>query len=279
MVVGIAGLGVIGGSIGLGLQERGLASTVVGYDVDPEAAKEAQECGCVQRLAPGLEELGSCDVVFVAAPPFAVRTILDRLEACRLDGTVVTDCASTKTKIVDWARTKPIRQTWFLGGHPIAGGEGSGPRGADASAFEGATWVLTPPATAVAGPIDVVESLIRGLGAQPLHMNAEDHDKHVAVLSHLPHALAGALVLAASGLERPGIGGGSWRDLTRVAGSNPALWRQILLQNRDAVLAALDLFDAGLAELRSALVHNDGDAIRAFFEDAKQAKRKQGERR
>jgi prephenate dehydrogenase len=276
MVVGIAGLGVIGGSIGLALQRKGLASEVVGCDVDGVAATQALESGCCTSLVPDSSGLAGSDVVFVAVPPNAVRTVLERIEAARGANTVVTDCTSTKAKAVEWARSKPERARWFVPGHPIAGGEGTGPAAAAADVFEGATWVLTP--LGEPEPLAAVERLIAGLGAVVLQMAADVHDRHVAVLSHLPHALAGALVLAADGLERPGIGGGSWRDLTRVAGSNPALWQQIFTQNRDAVLSALDAFDVALADVRAALKHNDADALRAFFEEARLAKGRQIER-
>jgi prephenate dehydrogenase len=276
MVVGIAGLGVIGGSIGLALQRRGLAVSVVGCDVDQDIMGEAMKAGCCTSVVGHSRDLGEADVVFVAVPPNAVRTVLERLEEGRGATTVVTDCTSTKAKVVEWAQQRPDRAKWFVPGHPIAGGEGTGPGAADANAFEGAFWVLT--SLGEPAPLQVVEGLVTAVGATPIQMTAESHDRHVAVLSHLPHALASALVLAAGGLERPGMTGGSWRDLTRVAGSNPGLWQQILLQNRDAVLAALDSFDSALGDLRAALGRNDGDAVRAFFEEARLAKRRQTER-
>lgn len=277
MVVGIAGLGVIGGSIGLALQRRGLAVSVVGCDVDESVAAEAFRAGCCTSLVSNSRDLGEADVVFVAVPPNAVRTVLERIEEGRGSATVVTDCTSTKARVVAWAGQKPDRAQWFVPGHPVAGGEGTGPGSADAAAFEGASWVLTP--LGESGPLTVVERLVAAMGATPLYMTADMHDRHLAVLSHIPHAIAGALVLAAAGLEMPGIAGGSWRDLTRVAGSNPGLWQQILLQNRDAVLAALGSFDSALSELRLAVEHNDGDAVRTFFEEARLAKRRQGEQK
>jgi prephenate dehydrogenase len=278
MVVGIAGLGVIGGSIGLALRQRAGVQTVLGCDLDPKAGEAALAAGCVTAVVNSTQDLAQSDVVFVAVPPQALRATLEALESAREGTTVVTDCTSIKGKAAEWAAQKETRASWFVGGHPMAGNEGSGAQFASAGLFDGAAWVLTPLGDPESEGVKTVEGLVRKFGAQPVHMSSEFHDKHVAVLSHFPHAVAAALLASAGGLDRPDIAGGSWRDLTRVAGSNPALWQHILLQNRDAVLAAMASFDAALAEFRTALQHNDGEALRAFFEEAKQSKKRQGGR-
>lgn len=275
MLVGIAGLGVIGGSIGLSLKSHGKAK-VIGYDVDPLVQEEALKLECVDAASKSLYEFGDCDWVFAAVPPHAVRQCLDKLESAVKPGAIVTDCASVKGFINDWAAKNPDREKWFVGGHPMAGNEGTGPSNADASLFAGSKWIITPTAGTPADVLAQLNEMIRCLGANPVEMTAEDHDRHVALLSHVPHALAATLVQMSANLDSPEVAAGSWRDLTRVAGSNPELWQHIFAENKHALSVTLsDLIDR-LADLKGSIDSGDTESIRGFFENARQIKRRQG---
>lgn len=275
MLVGVAGLGVIGGSIGLAARSLGTAR-VIGYDVEPRVAAEAHSLGCVDALADSLEGFADCDWIFVAVPPHAVRVCLDRLEAVRKPGAAVSDCASVKGFVRGWVAKNPARENWFVGGHPMAGNEGTGPTFADKNLFVGAKWILTPTAGTPAQVLESLSGFVQSLGAEPLSMSPEEHDRHVALLSHVPHGLAAALVQMSAALESPEVGAGSWRDLTRVAGSNPELWQHIFLENRQALSEALGALIERLADLKASIERGDAEALRGFFENARQIKRRQG---
>lgn len=275
MLVGIAGLGVIGGSIGLSLRSQGNVK-VVGYDVDSSVASEALRLECIDCLADSLGGFADCDWIVVAVPPHAVRQCLDRIETSVKPGATVTDCASVKGFINGWIAKNSDREKWFIGGHPMAGNEGSGPTNADSTLFAGSKWIVTPTAGTPADRTAKLTDFIRDLGAQPVLMSIEDHDKHVALLSHTPHALAAALVQMSAGLELPEIAAGSWRDLTRVAGSNPELWQHILTENKQAVSSVLEDLVERLTDLKESVRSGDGEAVRGHFENARQIKRRQG---
>lgn len=270
MTVGVVGLGLIGGSVGLALREPG--RTILGCDASPEHERLAAERFCVDRIAP-LEEIAQAEIVFVAVPPAYIAETLDRIEPLRGEETVVTDCASVKEAPVEWAKRKGA--TWFVPGHPMAGHEKSGPGFASAWMFKGARWILTPLAKTDKAAVRRVEAAVKLMGAVPVRLAPEVHDRHVAVLSHLPHVLAAALAPMAEDLDVPEAAAGSWRDLTRVAASDPELWTQIVLGNRTAVVAAADDLLQRLQTLKEAVREGDEEAVRAAFRAAHEARMKE----
>ncbi|MFN3683328.1 MAG: prephenate dehydrogenase [Fimbriimonadaceae bacterium] len=274
MDAGIIGLGLIGSSLGLALRRTGLFERVVGYDLNERTGRQALGFGCVDAVVPSIGEAARCGRVFVAVPPSAVRPCLEAIEAARTPETLASDCVSVKGTVADWVAAKPDRAGWLLGGHPMAGNEGQGPEAADEELFRGATWVLVP--FGDEAPVGEFDRIVRTIGARPVLLAAEDHDRAVAVTSHLPHILASCLVHASADLGEAFVSAGSWRDLTRVAGANPPLWQQILLANRRRILAAIDDLLTSLSEVRAALEANDAEAVRAFLEEARQLKLRQG---
>lgn len=215
MTIGIVGLGLIGGSLGLSLKAK--VAKVIGRDADPDVERSALDLGCVDEVG----SLDACDLVFLAVPPDAVveafSTVPERVP-------IVSDCASVKVPIV-----RAVQDPRFIGGHPMAGKESGGLASAEAQLFRGCAWILCPgpDATAVATLAEVVKLT----DALPVLMTPEEHDRHVALLSHVPHVLASILHRMAADLPFADVAGGSWRDLTRVARSDPALWSQILRMN------------------------------------------------
>lgn len=270
MTVGVVGLGLIGGSIGLALREPG--RTVVGYDPSPANSQLALDRFCVDLLAP-LQQVATADIVFVAAPPANVVPILQRLSIVKAPETIVTDCTSVKGSVIEWANE--AKADWFVGGHPMAGHEKSGPGFASSWMFRNARWILTPTKTTNKKALSTVEKLVKEMGAVPIRVDAETHDGQVAILSHLPHAFAAVLVTLGEELERTDISGGSWRDLTRVGGVDPDLWAQIFAGNRVQLAQSLQDAENHLAELRKALEADDIGTVRAILERAKIAKKKQ----
>ena len=270
MTVGIVGLGLIGGSIGLALRDP--SRTIVGCDPSDEAQRLAKSRFCVDDILP-LDQVVQSDIVFVAAPPSSVRKVLDEVFAHRRPDNVVTDVTSIKADVVEWAEENKAHD--FVPGHPMAGHEKSSAAYASAWMFRNARWILTPVAKTKKSAVKTVESIVKAMGAVPVRVSPEQHDRQVAVLSHLPHVVAAMLVNIADGLERTDVSGCSWKDLTRVGGVDPDLWTQILAGNRRELAKVLADAEADFATVRQALERDDATAVRDYLERARTAKRKQ----
>jgi prephenate dehydrogenase len=268
MTVGIVGLGLIGGSIGLALRQP--TRTILGYDPSSKACETALSRQCVDATAT-LAEVCQADVLFVAPPPDVAVDTLRSVAAERAQGTVVTDCVSVKAPVVEWAMEE--RPSWFVPGHPMAGHEKRGAAFASAWLFRGARWILCPVSFTDKSAVRAVEEAVKAMGAQPARMDAQTHDRQVAVLSHLPHVLASALVQMGEEMQAD-VGGGSWRDLTRVAGADADLWTQILLGNRVQVSAAIADTQSKLEEVRRLLDSGDREALSSLLRKSMQAKQR-----
>lgn len=272
------GVGLIGGSIGMAARSR-LGAHVTGYDPDGRALTAALELGAIDKAASTVAEaVADADVVFVATPVGAIPDcVLAALEAAPA-GCAVSDVGSTKRAILS-----AVTDERFVGGHPMAGAESAGVEQARAELFDDATWYLTPRLGAgtdaePASPLQRLNDLIAALGAHPTTIDAGAHDRLMARLSHLPHVLANVLVSgAARALQREQrelqdglLGAGpSFRDATRVAGANTAIWVDIYLSNGDALIEAIDEAIEDLGEMRVALASGDREALAAWNERAR----------
>ena len=272
MRIAVLGVGLIGGSVGLAARKQ-LGAEVVGWDPARGALEEGVARGALDRAAPdAAAALDGAEAAFVAAPvgalPGAVRTAL----AAAGDDCVVTDVGSTKRAVVE--ATGDER---FIGGHPLAGAAAAGVRHARADLFDGATWYLTPSAQSRGTLYERLHRLLTQLGARPAAIDAATHDRLLATVSHLPHVLANVLVAQAAqalGEESVPATGPSFRDVTRVAGSNTAIWRDIYLANADALIAAIDDAGARLAAVRADLAAADGDAVARWNDAARDDRRR-----
>jgi prephenate dehydrogenase len=214
------------------------------------------------------EAVADAEVVFVAAPVGALAAALDAVLAAAPAGCAVSDVGSTKRAIVS-GRVDPR----FIGGHPLAGAETSGVEHARADLFDGATWYLTPGSATSGALYERLHKVLVGFGAQPTAIDAAVHDRVMASVSHLPHVFANVLVAAAAralgdGADVPATGP-SFRDATRVAGANAAIWPDIYLSNSDALVALIDETQARLAQVRAALDGGDRAAIERWNEGAR----------
>jgi prephenate dehydrogenase len=270
MRIAVLGVGLIGGSIGLAARRR-LEAEVVGYDPDPAVADLGVEEGAVDVAAASIAAAcDKADVVFCAAP-VAHLTDLARaaLDACGED-TVVTDVGSTKRDIVA-ALGADER---FIGGHPLAGAETSGVQNAREDLFEGARWYLTPKSERSSGLLyDRLQRAVAGLGARPQAIDAEAHDRLMATVSHLPHVVANVLVAQAAeeltrDSERMPEVGPSFRDTTRVAGANPAIWGDIFASNSEAVAEAVEAVAARLRDAAGLIREGEREAVAAWHAEA-----------
>jgi prephenate dehydrogenase len=255
--VAVVGVGLIGGSVGLAARER-LGATVTGWDPDPAALERARERGAVDVAAGSLAEaVADAELAVVAAPVGALAAVVDAVLAAAPRDCAVTDVGSTKRAIV-------LDDERFCGGHPLAGAETAGVEHARADLFEGAIWYLTPTARTSGILLERLHRAIAALGGRPRAIDAETHDRLMASVSHLPHVLANVLVAQAAqalGGETVPPTGPSFRDATRVAGANSAIWTDIYLANRDALAEQIDETIARLTEVREALLRGDADAV------------------
>lgn len=267
----------MGGSLGLALHAAGIGP-VVGFDPDPDAGPEALRLGAVTAVAASIPDaVAGAGIVFVAAPLGRVPEVVDAALAAAPADCVVSDLGSAKRVVL--AGLSPRVRERFIGGHPICGGERAGIGGARADLFQGATWFLTPTAEAQPELYQRAYAAIAATGARPAAIDADVHDRLMALVSHVPHVLAAALInqaaaTAPGGREALRSAGPSFDDLTRVAGANPPLWADILLANRDAVLDALADYRGRLEDVEAAIAAGDRDRVTAFVAEAADGRRR-----
>jgi prephenate dehydrogenase len=269
--VAILGVGLIGGSIGLAARRRAGAE-VRGYDPDERVRSRALELGAIDSQAGDVATaVDGADVVFVAAPVGALAETVRLALAGAPRDCVVSDVGSTKRVVADAGADER-----FVGGHPLAGAETAGVEHAREDLFDGATWYLTPARGSTAGVLyERLHAVLRTFGAQPTAIDADTHDRLMACVSHLPHVTANLLVSQAADLlggeesERLPAVGPSFRDATRVAGANSAIWTDIYMSNRDALIAGLDELDRRLRDVRASLAAGDAPAVSAWNERAR----------
>ncbi|MGD0899072.1 MAG: prephenate dehydrogenase [Thermoguttaceae bacterium] len=267
--VAIVGVGLIGGSIGLAIRQRGLAESVVGIGRRQVSLRIARRVGAVTHTTIDLEKgVAHAELVIVCTPVAQIVRDIRLVAAACPEGTLITDVGSAKQAIVAAVDGQLPRGCRFLGGHPIAGSEKAGPSYAQADLFEGRVAVLTPTKNTRAEDFDLLEEFWQGLGSVVLQMSPEEHDRALAVTSHLPHMAAAALAVTVSEpffrLAGPGL-----LDATRVAAADPGLWKQILLMNQDNVLTALEQFGANLSALHTAIRNRDEAELERFLTRAK----------
>ena len=274
MRIAVIGVGLIGGSVALAARER-CGAEVSAYDPDPAALAGALERGAIdvacETIAAAVRD---ADVAFVAVPVGAGPATVGAVLAGAPAGCVVTDVGSTKRAIV--AAHADER---FVGGHPLAGAETAGIAHARGDLFDGATWYLTP-TTGTSGVLyERLHRLLGGLGARPAAIEADVHDRMLAVVSHLPHVLANVLVGLVLGAPAPEGGrlpaiGPSFRDATRVAGAPSSVWTDIYLSNADALAEEIDAAIAALQSVREGLLAGDAGAITAWNNAAAEHRRR-----
>jgi prephenate dehydrogenase len=268
MRVAVVGLGLIGGSVGLAAGERG--DEVVAFDPDPDAARAGRERGAAARVEESLEAaVAAADVAIVAGPVARLPELVARTLEATPDGCAVSDVGSTKGRLMAASGANPR----FVGGHPVCGSEARGVRNARSDLFAGATWFLTPVAATDAAAHRRMHAFVAGLGARPVAIDPDAHDRLVALTSHLPHALANVLINQAgsgrvNGHDPLAAVGGSFRDMTRVAGANARIWVDIFLDNRDALLDGLREHGRRVDELVRALERDDAGFVARWVAEA-----------
>jgi len=267
--VAIVGVGLIGGSIGLALRKRKLARHVVGIGRRASSLMAASRCGAVTRTTRNLSQgVADAQLVVVCTPVDSVASAVLAAANGAPSGALITDAGSTKLSIVEAVDGRLPRGARFVGSHPLAGGEQSGPAAARADLFEGRQVIVTPTAAGKLSDTRAVSAFWKALGARVLTMSPGEHDRVVAVTSHLPHLVAAALA-AATPRELLKLTAAGWHDTTRVASGDVRLWVEILRNNRGHVLKALAEFGKLMDSWTAALESGDDQRLEQLLTEGK----------
>ena len=276
----VVGVGLIGGSFALGLKEAGLVKHVVGVDHDPQNLDLALFTGLIDQAASSLEAgVQGSDCVFIAVPVGVMPEIFRQLAPLWQAEVLYTDAGSTKTDVLRaLAEVHGTVPSNFVAGHPIAGAETSGASAARSGLFLGRRVILTPCESTSPKALDLTKSLWEGLGARVSEMDSIRHDAVLAATSHLPHVLSFALTAMLGRHDEQqdilAYAAGGLRDFTRIAGSDPAMWRDISLANRDQLLPLIEEYRIALGEVAEMIKAGDSDRLVQLFADARAARQR-----
>jgi prephenate dehydrogenase len=272
----VIGVGLIGGSLARVLREKGAVSEVIGIGRGEANLKRGVELGVLDGYSLDAREgVRGADLVFVATPVCSIPTVVAEIAPYLSPGCIVTDGGSVKEFVV--AACEPLMPpgTFFVGGHPIAGTEHSGVEASFATLYQGRRCIVTPTERTDPAALEKVVQIWKLAGSSVPLMDPVQHDRVVAAISHLPHMVAYSLVNAVDGYDRPGgdllsFSAGGFRDFTRIASSDPVMWRDIALTNKDAILETMDFFSGYLEKLRTLVATGDSGGLEQFFLNSKQ---------
>ncbi|WP_204732514.1 prephenate dehydrogenase [Hydrogenophaga laconesensis] len=276
--LGLIGCGMMGGSFALALKRAGLVKRVVGYSKSPSTTERARQLGVIDVEAPSaLLAVSGADLVLLAVPVSATEATFKAIRHLVRSNVLIMDVGSTKREVIDAARRVLKDQVGvFVPAHPIAGKEVAGVEHADADLYQGRQVILTPIERTLTTQLDKAAQLWTALGCHVKQMSPEAHDAAYAAVSHLPHMVAFALMNAIHGQSEAqdflSLAGPGFRDFTRIAASDPAVWRDILMSNREELLAQSRHFQRALHALETAINAGNPDALEALIEQASSAR-------
>ena len=270
--IAVVGLGLIGSSVARGLKARGVARRVVGYDSSTQVHNRAKELGfCDHVASTPSDAVKDAELVLIAVPVGATADAVKSVAPHLREGAIVTEVGSVKAAVIRQVLAVLPSQAVFVPGHPIAGTEHSGPDAGFAELFDGRWAILTPCERSNEAAVEKVAKLWRGLGSAVETMTPEHHDIVLAITSHIPHLIAFNIVGTAADVEEVTqsevikFSAGGFRDFTRIAASDPVMWRDVFLNNKEAVLEMLGRFSEDLAALQRMIRWDDGTALLELF--------------
>jgi prephenate dehydrogenase len=267
----VIGVGLIGGSLALALKEAGLVGEVVGVGRSEENLKTAQRLGVVDSFTTdpcvGVQD---ADLVFLATPVLALGGLVRKIRSMLKPGAIVTDGGSVKQAVIDAVESELPNGVHFVPGHPIAGTENSGAAAAFSTLYRDRRCILTPTENTDSHALQLVTRIWEAVGSEVVLMDAEKHDRVLAAISHLPHMVAYALVVAGSSYDRYEenvleYSAGGFKDFTRIASSDPTMWRDIALTNREALVEMMSHFESFFAELKEDIQSGNDKKLFDFF--------------
>ena len=271
----IVGLGLIGGSLALGLKRKE-DLTIVGYDTNIQSLHTAKKLGVIDEIASNVEEAAKqADIIIFATPVSITIELMKLLPSWHIkDNVIVTDTGSTKSEIMNAALSLKANGITFIGGHPMAGSHKSGIGAARAHLFENAYYLITPFEDEVKENIETLKEILRVTKAKLVEISALDHDHMTATVSHFPHLIAASLVHQLSEENKifpftKQLAAGGFRDITRIASSNPVMWRDITMQNRQEISNQLQTWTEEMLRLKQLLDNADENDIEEYFAQAK----------
>lgn len=276
--LGLIGCGLMGGSFALALKRAGLVKRVVGYSKSPSTTERARQLGVIDVEAPSaLLAVSGADLVLLAVPVAATESTFKAIRHLVRNDVLIMDVGSTKREVIDAARRVLRDQVGvFVPAHPIAGKELAGVEHADAELYSGRQVILTPIERTLPTHLDKAERVWRALGCQVKRMTPEGHDAAYAAISHLPHLLAFALMTAIKnqpeGADFLSLAGPGFRDFTRIAASDAAVWRDILLSNREELITQSRHFMRALQQFEATIKNGDADALEQLIDIASEAR-------
>lgn len=273
--ISIIGLGLIGGSLAVSLKKH-VDAKIWGYDTKSDHLLKGLQLQIIHQAAANLlEAVEGADLLILATPIATIKQLLHTLSKLPLKpGMIITDVGSTKASIVRLAEELFAgKEVTFIGGHPMAGSHKSGVEAASPILFENAYYVLSPTANTPQEKMKELEDLLAPTRARIIHLDPLLHDQVVGLISHLPHLVAGLLVNQVERLHRENpwyhrLAAGGFKDITRIASSNPELWRDVVLDNRDTLIQLIDHWNQDMAELKRSLIDQDGESLKQFFQRA-----------
>ncbi len=269
MQIGIIGLGLMGGSFALALKERYEEVEIIGYDHNDQHCIEALELGLVDKITDDLEDFENLDLILLAIPVNAILNIIPHLNSVS-DKTTIIDFGSTKSLIVD-SIPKSIREN-FVPAHPMTGTEKSGPSSAISNLYRGKVVVLCNIQDSGEIQRRLAKKIFSDLGMKIFYMDAIEHDRHAAFISHMPHALSYALANSVMKQENPkailALAGGGFKDMSRIAKSSPNMWEDIFRQNKNNLLEAIFSFKEELEQCEEMIKAGDWKALHKWMEKA-----------
>ncbi len=270
----LIGPGLIGGSLALALREAGVVGEIIGFDRDEDNLRLALELGIIDRIARDDADVSQADLVFLATPVLALGEVAGRYLPLMKSGAVLTDGGSVKGRVVEQILPLIPEGIHFVPGHPISGTEKSGAAAAIAGLYRNRRCILTPLPQTDPDALALVRRLWEAAGSEVVLMEVEKHDRILAAISHLPHMVAYSLVNAVGSYDRYEenileYSAGGFRDFTRIASSDPLMWRDIALTNRDALLEMMERCEAFFAELKEDVRKGEGEKLLEFFQRSK----------
>jgi prephenate dehydrogenase len=274
----VVGVGLIGGSLARILREKKAVAEIVGIGRTEKNLRKALDSGVIDSFSQDPREgVRGADLVFLSTPVCSISKLVAQIAPCLSPGCIVTDGGSVKSEIVSACEPLMPFGSYFVGAHPIAGTEKSGVEASFPGLFQGKRCIITPTAATDEQALRKVVEMWEIAGSEVVLMDAAKHDRIVAAISHLPHMVAYSLVNAVDGYDRLDenilrYSAGGFRDFTRIASSDPAMWRDIALMNRESILEMMDFFSGRFEELRALVATGDAAGLETFFARSKNSR-------